>query len=266
MADDTKQPTSPENETPEQRRARLIAEAQARVEAAKAKSAESADAPKPPVKKKEEGPKPVDANNHPLVIKLKKQFVGAIIEANEFLNQLSIYVEPSRIVDVCTVLKNDSETSFDYLTDITCVHYPVRDSEPFEIVYNLYSISKNERARLKTNLDEGQSALSVCEVWKSANWLEREIFDLFGIRFLNHPDMRRILLPTDWQGHPLRKDYNLEFVENEWTKKHLPPMDDVEKEQIAQRRGYGLEILCVPEEKIMREIMQGGKEVMQKDK
>ena len=265
MEDETKKIPSPENETPEERRARMIAEAKARAEAAKAK-ADAAGEPKAPVKKKEEGPKPTDASNHPLVLKIRKAFKDAIIEATEFLDQLSIRVEPLHIVDVCAQLKNDAETPFDYLCDITCVHYPERTEKSFEIVYNLYSISKNVRVRLKTSVDESEGALSVTSIWPAANWPEREVFDLFGIHFKNHPDLRRILLPPDWEGHPLRKDYNLEFVENDWTRKHLPEFTEVQKEQLVQRRAYGLEMLCVPEERNMRELIQGGKEVMTKDK
>jgi NADH-quinone oxidoreductase subunit C len=269
MADETTQNPPPENETPEERRARLIAEAKARADSAKAKAAETAEGttpPKAPVKKKEEGPTPIDAGDNPLVVRMREAFGDAIVEAKEFLNQLSVRVEPSRIVDVCEALKNDSETPFDYLCDLTCIHYPEREDAPFEVVYNLYSTSKNERVFLKTAIGENESAFSVTGVWPSANWLEREVFDLFGVRFMNHPDLRRILLPPDWEGHPFRKDYMLEFVENDWTKKNLPPMDDVQKEIIAQRRAYGLEMLCVPEEYTMREVIRGGKEVMTKDK
>jgi NADH-quinone oxidoreductase subunit C len=144
------------------------------------------------------------------------------------------------------------------------VHYPDRWDAPFEMVYNLFSISTNERVRLKVRTTE--TVESVTGVWPAANWLEREVFDLFGIRFANHPDLRRLLLPPDWEGYPLRKDYPLEFVENAWTEQHLPVMSDVEMEQLQQRRGYGLEILSVPQERLMREIFRGGKEVMPKDK
>jgi NADH:ubiquinone oxidoreductase subunit C len=124
--------------------------------------------------------------------------------------------------------------------------------------------STTERVRLKVRTSD--TVDSVTGVWPAANWLEREVFDLFGIRFAGHPDLRRLLLPPDWEGHPLRKDYPLEFVENAWTEQHLPVMSEVEMEQLHQRRAYGLEILSVPQERLMREIFRGGKEVMPKDK
>jgi len=124
------------------------AEKDAQVEAAKArvtaaKEAAQQGAPKPPVKKKEEGPKPVDAANHPLVKRLKAKFGDGVIEATEFLGQLSIRIGLPRIFEVCNALKGDSQTPFDYLSDLTCVHYPDKREAPFEVVYNLYSILKN---------------------------------------------------------------------------------------------------------------------------
>jgi NADH-quinone oxidoreductase subunit C len=222
--------------------------------------------PKAPVKKKEEGPKPVDASDHKLVKKLRAHFDGAVGEALEFVGQVSIRIEPARIVEVCNFLRDDPETSFNYLSDLTCVHYPMRQEAPLEIVYNLYSIPRNERVRLKVSITESSGVDSVTGVWPTANWMEREVYDLFGVNFKNHPDLRRILLPPDWEGHPLRKDYPLEFIENAWTERHLPEMTDVQREQLEQRRAYGLEILSVPQERMMREIFQGGKEVMPKDK
>ena len=223
-------------------------------------------APKPPVKKKEEGPKPTDAADHALVKRLKAQFGEAIGDAAEFIGQLSVYVDRARIVEVCDFLKRDEKTPFDYLSDLTCVHYPDRGETAFEIVYNLFSIPTNERVRLKVKTSEAEAIDSVTGVWPAANWLEREVFDLFGIRFANHPDLRRLLLPPDWEGYPLRKDFPLEFVENAWTERHLPEMTQVQLEQLQQRRAYGLEILSVPQEKMMRDIFRGGKEVMPKDK
>ena len=250
------------------------AEKDAQIEAAKARVVAARDeaqkaatpgAPKAPVKKKEEGPKPIDAAGHPLVKKLRAKFDGAVIEASEFLGQLSIAIEPARIVEVCDFLKRDAGTPFNYLSDLTCVHYPDHREAPFEVIYNLYSIPANERVRLQVSVnDEGVD--SVTGVWPSADWPEREVYDLFGVKFRNHPDLRRILLPPDWEGHPLRKDYPLEFVENRWTENHLPEFTDVQKEQLEQRRAYGLEILSVPQEREVRELFRGGKEVMPKDK
>jgi NADH-quinone oxidoreductase subunit C len=247
-------------------KAAMVEQAKSRVAAVKESLAEQPGAPKPPVKKKEEGPKPTDAADHPLVRKLKAHFNEAIGDASEFIGQLSIRVQRERIVEVCEFLKNDENTPFNYLSDLTCVHYPDRGDAPFEVVYNLFSIPANERVRLKVSTTEDTSVDSVTGVWPAANWLEREVFDLFGIRFANHPDLRRLLLPPDWEGHPLRKDFPLEFVENAWTEKHLPEMTDVHMEQVQQRRAYGLEILSVPQERMMRDIFRGGKEVMPKDK
>ena len=241
----------------------VLEAAKARVAAAKEAAQAAPGAPKAPVKKKEEGPKPTDASSHPLVKKLRATLDGAVIEASEFLGQLSIRVERSRIVDVCNALKNDSE--FNYLSDLTCAHYPDQRAAPFEVIYNLYSISANERVRLKVAVN-GEGVDSVTSVWPSADWPEREVYDLFGVIFRNHPDLRRILLPPDWEGHPLRKDYALEFVENRWTENHLPEFTEVQQEQLAQRRAYGLEMLSIPQEREVREIFQSGKEVMPKDK
>lgn len=245
-------------------KAAIIEQAKARVTAAKESLPAPEGAPKPPVKKKDEGPKPTDASGHPLVKKLKGQFGDAIGDASEFIGQLSINVAGEQIVAICNFLKIDSETPFNYLSDLTCVHYPDKKEAPLEVIYNLYSISGNERVRLKVLTAEAVD--SVTSVWPAANWLEREVFDLFGVQFKNHPDLRRLLLPPDWEGYPLRKDFPLEFIENAWTERHLPQMDNVQKEQIQQRRTYGLEILSVPQERMMRDIFRGGKEVMSKDK
>jgi len=250
-----------------------IAEARARTAAAKQAAGDKAPAtaatappgaPKAPVKKKEEGPKPTDAASHALVKKIEAQLSGAVVEASEFLGQLTIRIEAARIVEVCDFLKRDQRAPFNFLSDLTCAHLPDRAEAPFEMVYNLYSIAANERVRLKVAVLD--SVLSVCEVWPTANWMEREVFDLFGVQFQNHPDLRRILLPPDWEGHPLRKDYPLEFIENQWTAKHLPEFTTVHQEQLEQRRAYGLEQLSEIDERVAREYFRQGKEVMSKDK
>jgi len=231
-----------------------------------AAGAASAGAPKAPVKKKEEGAKPTDASNHPLVKRLRENLDGAVVEASEFLGQLSVRVVPARVVEVCEFLKRDAESPFEYLSDLTCVHFPENADAPFEVVYNLYSISTNARVRLKAATTDAAGVESVTGVWPAANWMEREVYDLFGVQFLNHPDLRRILLPPDWEGHPLRKDYPLEPVENNWTAKHLPEFSDVQREQLEQRRAYGLEALSTPNERRVREIFIAGKEVMPLDR
>jgi NADH-quinone oxidoreductase subunit C len=265
MTDETNEPKA------DAEKAASIEEAKARVTAAKQIAGEKSavtgtSAPKAPVKKKEEGPKPTDAANHPLVQKLRQHFGESVNAATEFIRQLSIYVTPTSIVAICDFLKRDPDTPFNYLTDVTCVHLPDRADAPFDVVYNLYSIATGERVRLKAAVNEADGIESVTGVWPTANWMEREVFDLFGVNFRNHPDLRRILLPPEWEGHPLRKEYPLEFVENNWTASHLPEFDDVQKEQLEQRRAYGLEVLSMPAERQVREIFRGGKEVMVKDK
>ncbi len=249
----------------EQAKTRIAAVKESLEKAAPPQPGTATDVPKAPVKKKEEGAKPTDAANHPLVRELKTKFNEAVLEAVEFIGQLSIRIDKARIVEVCDFLKRHEKMPFNFLSDLTCVHIPLYKQTPFEIVYNLYSIPANERVRLNVATNEA-GLESVTSVWPAANWMEREVYDLFGVRFTNHPDLRRLLLPPDWEGHPLRKDVSLEFVENNWTKQHLPEMTEVQREQLEQRRGYGLEILSVPQERLMREIFQGGKEVMPKDK
>ena len=268
-AQDDARATTPSSLSADAEKDAQVEAAKARVTAAKEaaqKAAPAAGAPKPPVKKKEEGPKPVDAANHPLVARLRESFPeNAVGDASEFLGQLSIHIGRERLFDVCKSLKSDTETPFDYLSDLTCVHWPDNREAPFEVIYNLYSIAKNERVRLKVATN-GEGVDSVTSIWPAAEWPEREVYDLFGVVFHNHPDLRRILLPPDWDGHPLRKDYPLEFIENAWTERHLPEFTDVQREQVEQRRTYGLEILSVPQEREVRNLFRSGKEVMPKDK
>src|SRR6185437_3792103 len=133
-------------------------------------------------------------------------------------------IDRESIIKACRLLIADADTPFNYLSDVTCVHYPNQAVTPFDVVYNLYSIEGNTRVRLYVAVDAEHGVESVTSVWPAANWMEREVYDLFGVKFVNHPDLRRILLPPDWEGYPLRKDYALEFVENAWTKRHLPEM------------------------------------------
>jgi NADH-quinone oxidoreductase subunit C len=129
----------------------------------------------------------------------------AITAGNRDRGELTLEIAPGKISSVCGFLKYDQK--FVRLSTVTAVdRYP---AEPrFEVVYHLHSIERNERVRLKCRLrGEDPVIESVTGVWRGANWYEREVFDLFGIKFLNHPDLRRIMMPEDWEGYPLRKDY-----------------------------------------------------------
>ncbi|MCK5286964.1 MAG: NADH-quinone oxidoreductase subunit C [Thermodesulfovibrionia bacterium] len=142
--------------------------------------------------------------------KLKEKFFTDIIDVTEFRDQVSVSVRRERIVDICRYLFEDPDISMDYLSDLCGVDYPDREFR-FEVVYNLYSIKYRHRIRLKALLPAGEPSIdSVVPIWNGANWHEREACDMFGIVFLGHPDLRRILMPEDWEGHPLRKDYPLE--------------------------------------------------------
>jgi NADH-quinone oxidoreductase subunit C len=112
------------------------------------------------------------------------------------------------------------EDLFDYCVDITAAHYPQREQQ-FEVIWILYSISRNERVRVKVEIAEGAPIPSAVSIWPAANWLEREVFDMFGIQFEGHPDLKRILLPDGWKGYPLRKDYDILQQDKEWVQINL---------------------------------------------
>jgi len=115
-----------------------------------------------------------------------------------------LFIDPELIVEVCRALKQDF--AFEQLSGVTGVDWWPQEPR-FEIVYQLHSISRNIRLRLKARISENDALDSVTSVWRGANWYEREVFDLFGVTFRNHPDLERIMMPVDWEGHPLRKDY-----------------------------------------------------------
>ncbi len=133
------------------------------------------------------------------------------VEGAEFdRNELSIYVRRDRIREACAILRDAPELQYNFLSDVTAVDwYP---SEPrLEVVYHLLSIARKQRVRLKVRLAGDDAKVeSVTSVWPAANYFEREVFDLFGVHFEGHPYLRRIMMPDDWQGHPLRKDYPVE--------------------------------------------------------
>ncbi len=178
--------------------------------------------PKPaaPAAKKPAGPTYNDISDDPIIKRLKAQFGEAVQEAVELLGDQIIRLKRDQAHEILRFLRDDAEAQFDFLTDLTAVHYPEKEQQ-FEIVYHLYSFPRNVRLRVKVAVADGESVESVTDLWSTANWMEREVYDLFGVHFDHHPDLRRILLPPDWSGHPLRKEHYLEYQENDWVRRHL---------------------------------------------
>jgi NADH-quinone oxidoreductase subunit C len=133
-------------------------------------------------------------------------------EVSTFRDETTLWLKAQQIVDACQFLRDDFQ--FDMLEDETAVDYWPQETPRFHVVYQLYSYPHNERISLRVPLDGNAPSIpSIVSIFPNANWHEREIWDLFGIRFENHPDLRRILMPHDWEGHPLRKDYPLGYEE-----------------------------------------------------
>jgi len=140
-----------------------------------------------------------------VVAKLKGRFADSVLDVVEFRGEATVTVKKEDIVAVCAFMKK--ELGFNFLCDICGVDY-LGQAPRFMVVYNLYNISSKERIRVKAPVEEAAAQIdTVSGVWATANWMEREVWDLMGISFNNHPDLRRILMPADWEGHPLRKDY-----------------------------------------------------------
>ena len=173
---------------------------------------------KPAVPPKPKGPQQ-EPWSSPLVDAIKERFGAEFVKAYSFISQNQIEVKKDRIVEIMTFLRENTILPCDYLVDETAVHWP--KDEQFEIVYILYSHLKNERVRVKTRIKEWEPIESVASVWTTADWLEREVYDMFGVQYANHPNLKRILLPEDWVGFPLRKDYNIRLQDVEWVRKHL---------------------------------------------
>ncbi|HMK60332.1 MAG TPA: NADH-quinone oxidoreductase subunit C [Dissulfurispiraceae bacterium] len=150
---------------------------------------------------------------------LKSKFQSAILATVEFGGQVSVTINKAKLLDIMKFLKNSPELNFDYLVDLCGVDYLGRKNDRFEVVYNLRSMNHNHFIRVKAVVPENDSTISsVVDIWAGANWHERECFDMFGISFMGHPDLRRVLMPEDWEGYPLRKDYPLksDLGEHEW--------------------------------------------------
>ena len=148
---------------------------------------------------------------------LNSAFTTAILKREAFHGQPFAEVLPQAFLPVVAFLHDQG---FDYLTDLTAVDHPNLEDR-FELIAILYSFEANRRVRVKTRFAEAYSPPSLTSLYAAANWLEREVFDMFGIQFAGHPNLKRILMPEDWQGHPLRKEKSIVDMDQDWVQKHL---------------------------------------------
>jgi NADH-quinone oxidoreductase subunit C len=132
-----------------------------------------------------------------------------VLQLSYWVGDWTLIVDRARIVEVARALRDTPAAAFDACSDVTATDWPPRAAR-FDVIYSLYSTIRRHRVRLKARVPDGEPVPTVSGVWPAANWLEREVFDMFGIVFDAHPDLRRILMPDDWQGYPERKDYPLE--------------------------------------------------------
>jgi len=217
MADEPKEPKPPQVPTGDQPAsspppvsAPPAKPAAAGLPAAPAKPAAPA-APKPPVVLQT----PLD---NEFVTRFRAKFGDALLEAMQDRKQAILTVDRASLVEMALHLRD--EEKFDMLADLTAVDWPKREKR-FDVVLNLYSFAKNERLMVKVHAADAEEVPSVVSVWPTANWQEREVFDMFGIVFTGHPDLKRILLPDEWQGYPLRKDYDILQQDTAWVRENL---------------------------------------------
>jgi NADH-quinone oxidoreductase subunit C len=171
-------------------------------------------APRPPAPPKE-GPVALDND---LVKRYKEKFGPAILEAWTDRKQAILVVARELLAEIAIYSRDDEK--FDWLSDLTAVDWPKREKR-FDIVLNMYSFEKNERLRLKVHATADERVPSVQGIWSTTNWMEREVYDMFGVIFEGHPDLKRILLPDEWQGFPLRKDYDILTQDTAWVRENL---------------------------------------------
>jgi NADH-quinone oxidoreductase subunit C len=159
---------------------------------------------------------------------LKDNFESALLDEDSFRGDLSFQIDPGSLIDICRALLEDRELEVRYLADLTCVDWlghSEEDKGRFEVVYNLYSIPHSFRFFLKVRLpSENPTIASVTELWPGANWMEREVFDMFGVTFEGHPNLTKILTPDELEGHPLRRDFPLTWEQPQFSfNKDDPP-------------------------------------------
>jgi NADH-quinone oxidoreductase subunit C len=182
---------------------------------AAAKPPAAAAPPKPPAPPPKEGPVPLD---NELVKRYRARFGDAVREAWTDRKQAILVVATDRLPEIAQYTRDEEQ--FDLLTDLTAVDWPKREKR-FDVVLILYSFAKSERLRIKVQVGDGESAPSVVSLWPTADWLEREVYDMFGIEFAGHPGLKRLLLPEEWEGFPLRKDYDILQQDDAWVQENL---------------------------------------------
>ncbi|MCI0469768.1 MAG: NADH-quinone oxidoreductase subunit C [Nitrospirae bacterium] len=149
---------------------------------------------------------------------IREEFTDDIISASEFRGQISVTLKKDNVFEILRFFRDEPRLNFNLLRDLCGVDYFKIKEPRFEVVYNLYSISYRRSVMVKAQVPEIDCRIkSVTSLWAGANWHERECFDMFGIVFEEHPDLRRILMPEDWEGYPLRKDYPVKGPEKEWS-------------------------------------------------
>jgi NADH-quinone oxidoreductase subunit C len=211
MADESKVPPKPESSQPEPTGASPAPVQKSAPTPPPAAPKPAPPAPKPPVSLQI----PLDSE---LAKRYRAQFGAAILDAIEDRKQSYLVIDAAQLSEIAGYSRD--EEKFDLLEDYTAVDWPRREKR-FDLVAILYSFPHNIRLRLKIPVAASERPASLVEIWPAANWLEREIFDMFGIEFTGHPDLKRILLPDGWQGHPLRKDYDILQQDTAWVRENL---------------------------------------------
>jgi NADH-quinone oxidoreductase subunit C len=214
MADEPKEQQPPESQKPAAAGASPVTPpAPARPDAQAPPPAKPA-APPPP-KAPPIAPTPLE---NELVARYRAKFGEAVLEAVEDRKQAILVVDRERLPEIALYTRDVEK--FDMLADLTAVDWPKREKR-FDVVLFLYSFAHNARLRLKMRAAAGEEVPSAVGIWPAANWLEREVYDMFGIVFTGHPDLKRILLPEEWQGYPLRKDYDILAQDTAWVRENL---------------------------------------------
>ena len=210
-------PDSPEAPAPEAEKKETPAPAEP---SPKTAAPEKAAKPAPPKAARKKVLSYEDLEEDNLLQRLKEKFSEGIVSGQSFLNQPTYTVSVDCLYDVMVELRDSDDLDFDYLIDLTALDY-LGDEQRFCMVYHLYSYKHDRLIRIKARISEEEAVPSVTSIWKTADWMEREVYDMFGIGFSGHENLKRILLPDDWHGHPLRKDYDIKLQDQAWIKKHL---------------------------------------------